>query len=189
MRHKYKAFGIIEVLIASSVIAMVLATMLVTTRSALTSGEKLTEREQAVFLAQEGLEIVRNIRDSNWSDGDNATAWNKVKLGAAPAAGACFKTDYNANYIFNSIPKPRFFLIAISNCDNWSSAETAQTMIDGTQYKRMVKIDTVGSLMPTNSAQNDVQKGANAMKVTVIIRNSADTRNLVTLSEILTNWK
>jgi len=66
MKQKTKGFSLMEVIIAMAVIVTALIT-LIALISSVVSGLKPAEfKLTATNLAQEGLEIVRNIRDSNW---------------------------------------------------------------------------------------------------------------------------
>ncbi len=59
-------FSLIETIIAISVIGVVIATAAQLTQSSLKMGRSTMSQFIAFHLAEEGLEIVRNIRDSNW---------------------------------------------------------------------------------------------------------------------------
>jgi len=67
---KAPAFSLIEVMMA----AFLMAVGLLATVSLLTIGVKKTSDNKynliASFLAQEGVELVRNIRDTNWLEGE-----------------------------------------------------------------------------------------------------------------------
>lgn len=69
-------FGILEVLIASGIIAIFAGGVIILGNMALRSVVVNKHRLQAAYLAQEGVELVRNIRDSNWVDGNKNTGWD-----------------------------------------------------------------------------------------------------------------
>ena len=75
--HK-KGFGLLEVLLAGLIIIMMLSALVIVARAAIQNSIYLQQRSQATFLAQEGMEIVRQIRDTNYVDGDNKTKWNTL---------------------------------------------------------------------------------------------------------------
>lgn len=85
-----KGFTIIEVIVAIFVIVTgfvgVLSLVTQTVSSATYSKDKLI----AAYLAQEGIEIVRNIRDTNWISG---VGWD-TDLTSCSAASPC-QGDYN----------------------------------------------------------------------------------------------
>jgi prepilin-type N-terminal cleavage/methylation domain-containing protein len=59
-------FTLLEMMIASFVIVVGLTAVVTLMLRAAVSVQSASSRLTAVYLAQEGLEIVRNIRDSNW---------------------------------------------------------------------------------------------------------------------------
>lgn len=66
MKKNRVGFSLIETIIAISVIGVVIATATQLTQSSLKMGRSTMNQFIAFHLAEEGLEIVRNIRDSNW---------------------------------------------------------------------------------------------------------------------------
>lgn len=64
-------FTLLEVIIAITVITAGLAGALVLIGHSIASATAVRDRLVAVNLAQEGVEVVRNIRDSNWLAGRN----------------------------------------------------------------------------------------------------------------------
>lgn len=66
MKKNRTGFSLIETIIAISVIGVVIATAAQLTQSSLKMGRSTMNQFIAFHLAEEGLEIVRNIRDSNW---------------------------------------------------------------------------------------------------------------------------
>jgi len=83
-------FTIIETIIA----ILIILTGVVGAYSIITNltsfGTISPTRFTAVYLAKEGIEIVRNIRDTNWLGGQ---AWNK---GLVQSSAACNPADENA---------------------------------------------------------------------------------------------
>ena len=99
-----KGFTVIEVIVAIFVIVTgivgVLALVTQTISSATYSSNKLI----AAYLAQEGIEIVRDIRDTNWLEQytDPSNLWDE---GLTGCGGVCDETtgngcivDYNHSY-------------------------------------------------------------------------------------------
>ncbi len=64
--RKKLGFTLIETIMAIVIIALVIAATAQLTASSLRMGKTTMEHFQSLHLAEEGLEIVRNIRDSNW---------------------------------------------------------------------------------------------------------------------------
>ena len=114
MKKNIKGFTLMEVIIAIAVIITALIT-LIALISFVVSGLRPAEfRLIAVNLAQEGLEIVRNIRDSNWlsykrapenwrdglSTGDYRAQYNQFAL--LSWADSFLKIDSNGFYQYDS---------------------------------------------------------------------------------------
>lgn len=72
-----KGQGLIEVIVSITVIVVgILGAMTLATIS-IRSGAESREKVQASLLVQEGIEIVKNNRDTNWINNDN---WDKDLL-------------------------------------------------------------------------------------------------------------
>ncbi len=82
-----KGFGILEVLLAGVIIVIVLGALVFLARNSLNNSIYLQEKGQATFLAQEGLEIVRHIRDTNYIDEKNDTKWNSFIIDGGGGPG------------------------------------------------------------------------------------------------------
>lgn len=93
-----KGFTIIEVIIAifilsTAVVGIYSAFSMVTILTASTASNL-----SATYLAQEGIEIIRNIRDTNWLEMDNppegaSPAWNDGLTSCGLSSGGC-EADY-----------------------------------------------------------------------------------------------
>ena len=64
--HSNSAFTLAETILAIAIIAMVITTTYGLSQSSLKIGRNSINQFVAYHLAEEGLEIVRNARDSNW---------------------------------------------------------------------------------------------------------------------------
>lgn len=64
-KHK-TGFTLVETILAISVVSIAIATATQLTQSSLKMGRASMNQYVAFHLAEEGLEIVRNLRDSNW---------------------------------------------------------------------------------------------------------------------------
>ncbi len=62
-----KGFGIIEIVIATTIISIAFLIMMSTASMSLKFSEKSTVRLKADFLLEEGVEAVKIIRDNNWT--------------------------------------------------------------------------------------------------------------------------
>lgn len=76
-----KGQGLLETIVAIGVIVTGLISVMTLVISNLTSAREAALRYQAVNLAREGIELIRNKRDSNWlADKD---AWDGIDAEAA----------------------------------------------------------------------------------------------------------
>ena len=69
-------FGVLEALIASGIIAIFAGGVVILGNMALRSVVINKHRLQAAYLAQEAVELVKNIRDSNWVDANPNNQWD-----------------------------------------------------------------------------------------------------------------
>ncbi|HLC44054.1 MAG TPA: hypothetical protein VJK08_02945 [Patescibacteria group bacterium] len=177
---KTQGFGLIEVLIASTIIIMTISSLTFVARGALTSTDRTQDRIQAVNLAAEGIEIVRNIRDTNWIDRRPETDWGNW-VGSTfngVVAGGVYKINYSAGSL------NRFNLISVPI---GAPAENI-TLLNGAVFTRTIQVDSIvnatSGLMP-GSNQSNLQ--GQAYKVTVKV--TTPSKAEINVSEILTNWR
>ncbi len=100
-------------------------------------------RLTAAFLAQEGIEIVRNIRDENWINGRN---WD---VGLENCSSGCYG-DYNDSSLSNSSNPPFLRLDEFFNNDGVGSE---------TKFKRKIIIDNQGDFLEVKSIVEWTHKG------------------------------
>lgn len=172
-RRKTKGFGLIEVLIASTIIVMTISSLTFVARGALTSTDRTQDRIQAANLAAEGIEIVRTIRDTNWIDRIPLTGWgNWVGSGfSLVTVGSSYKINYSSN---------RFHLV---------KNQTESINLNGSIFTRTIQVDSIEDasstgLMP-GSNKADLQKQAYKVTAKVTTPSKAE----INVSEILTNWR
>lgn len=67
--HTKNGFTLLESLVAIAVFSVGVSTAMYVMTQALKVGERTKQKIVAASLAQEGLEVVRNIRDRNWFEG------------------------------------------------------------------------------------------------------------------------
>jgi type II secretory pathway pseudopilin PulG len=90
-RSESRGQGLIEVIVSIALIVIAILGALSLATYSIRAGTQSRERVQAALLAQEGIEIVKNIRDTNWIKG---YSWNE----GFPAASENF---YKASYVDN----------------------------------------------------------------------------------------
>lgn len=66
--HYNRGFGFIEAVISAGIATIIITGMLAMFQSYVRAALHLPERVQASFLAEEGLEALRSIRDKEWED-------------------------------------------------------------------------------------------------------------------------
>jgi len=121
--NKEKGFTLIEILTAIFFIAVIITGVLVLYQQIIVWNELSLYKLTALYLAQEGIEIVRNIRDTNWIEGES---WDKGL--DAGSWGADYKShSLVADYATSS-------LLFDGNFYNYSSGNP-------TIFKREIKIE------------------------------------------------
>jgi Tfp pilus assembly protein PilV len=196
-RTKYKkGFGLMEVLLSGVIIIMILGALVAIGHAAITNSEYAAERTQAIYLAQEGIETVRQIRDSNWIDG-NPTTWKAI-----------FTDPVGTMFPIETQPTADTYLLyqgafrspasmhgySLSACSG-SPCSGGSVPLAGINYTRIFKTtaaDTdVSNLLPTEgTTKTDVHPDINAMKIRVVVSwTSNGQAKSVEASEILTNWR
>jgi len=183
-KNKKLAFGLIEVMVASSMILMILMALTTATKAALQGNQLIHLRASALFLAQEGLEITRGIRDNNWS-GNSGLAWKSLQwsgntlVDISLTGDSCYKVEYN-----DAVKS--FGLSPIISCPLIGANEGELIEIESDNpdtFYRYIKIGPVGDELLLGSTEDN---GENALKMTVYVTYSDN--KTVEISEILTNW-
>lgn len=67
MHFSQRGFFLIEVIIASSIIAVVLILLIGSIQNTVEVSKRALERTQASYLLEEGAEATKSIRDTSWS--------------------------------------------------------------------------------------------------------------------------
>ncbi len=185
LNNKIKnGFGIVEVMIASVIMMVVIFAMTAAGRSALRGAIYLHERAQAMYIAQEGIEQVRQIRDSNWLDDDAGTTFQEF-------------IDYGVEYTADNTKR---WVVsydgALSNFDVASRAVDESNSIiniDGTEFKRTIiftRVLSTDSMVPLKGDFNSTAKNQSVVRVTVNVDWLSNGINKnISVSEIITNWR
>jgi type II secretory pathway pseudopilin PulG len=179
LTKKSKGFGIAEALIASTIIAVILFALVAVGRNSIRGVEEAEKRFQAISLAQEGIEQVRQMRDNNWvseSGGDwNDIVWDGDTL-TKVTTGLEYIIGYNNTGMrYGLLEKP---------------SDPDPISLNGNNFKRIIRIDSVGGLISANPADpsSDPMAASNAIKVTASI-NYDGLNKPIEISEVLTNWR
>lgn len=175
---KKRGFGLIEVLVASTTVSLILSALIIAGNTVLKNSVRLGQRVQAMYLAQEGIEIIRQMRDTNWIDNKNTTDWNTWIWDSSDSSlikpeegGECY-----LKYVSN-----RFGL----KCDDGKE----EMDLNHTLFTRSFKIEGVGELLSESSEEDILNQTYNSLKVTVRVSWGSGQNEAIETSEILTNWR
>ncbi len=133
-KSKSKAFTLVEALVALSILMVGIISGFILVTKALYDVSIIQDRLTASFLAQEGIELVRQIRDSNYIyniKSTSAVAWDKSLA--------------NGDYLITTIGNPPSGIQLLSYEDKvlkWDSVSGLYNYSTGviTNFKRKVNI-------------------------------------------------
>lgn len=92
---------VIEVLVSLFIITVGIVGTLMLANYSIQAGTQSRERVQASVLAQESIEVVKNIRDTNWikmANGVTGVTWNS-NLPVGPVVDAAYSNSFPINTI------------------------------------------------------------------------------------------
>lgn len=163
-----KAFTLIEVLVACAILIIVVTSAVALGVTIINNATLSRQRITAYYLAQEGIETTRQIRDSNLIDGNDRTAWNTFDYTYAPL-------NYSAIYRVTTSGN-RLFLANNPNGED--------IIIDGVTYRRKVTFAPAGIDIP------GVNIADNAVRVIINVGwNYKGNSKQIETRELITNWK
>lgn len=133
-----KGFSLIETMIAVAIIGIAIGGPYLVINSALSNFLDAENRFKAVFLAQEGMELVRNVRDNNFINivvgGADVDTWDD---GLIPSN--CYEIDYNDTSLTScSVGSLRNLKI---NSDGFYNYDSGKDTI----FKRYITISNCGT--------------------------------------------
>jgi len=188
-KNTSRAFGLIETLIACAILIIITGALLAL-NVVITNGVLFSkQRAQAYNLAQEGIESVKQIRNTNYLDGDSRTNWNSLvcKQDATPLIQA---PNLSGTYIVSSTATTycsslqRFFLIPRNTGENVS--------LDGSVFNRKITFQESGldpKIYSSTEADIDITE-ENAIRIIVTVSWTSSGRDQqIQLKSVLTNWK
>jgi len=182
-----KAFSLIETLIAATIIVILLYALVAAGRGSLNRSSSLHEKAQAMLLAQQGLEIVRQIRDTNWIDATQQN-WSDFVYNSSSTPKWSSNTADNLKISFAPSPLSRFVLVPALTSNDWETIS-----VDKLDYSRKVNCSVISdaSMPPNNTigSGGDVLPAENAVKVTVTVGWDNGSAQTTSISEVLTNWR
>jgi type II secretory pathway pseudopilin PulG len=205
-----KAFGILEVTITAGIIVIVLAALTAASRSAMSKSQSVEARSQALYLAQEGLESIHQMRSTNWvgnlsnssSTNQVSTNWDDMVYDTSlpmdsallPIGPYLQTTNFFQIGFLSTNTLKRFHLTGISSSILDSLLYNIKIVDPGNTFYRYIKIENIGSdILPNDTVNNVVLNSSinkNAYKFTVVVGwKEGEKDKKVEISEILTDWK
>jgi len=160
-------FTLLEVMVAISVMTLAVAGSFILIQQTLVAASLGQSKLIASYLAQEGFEIVRNIRDSNWLEQryDSTVSWDE---GISPGESS---KDYIADYTDDLYLRPFEDIFLRLDDDGFYNYDSGQSTV----FKRKISI-----------TKNDPP---DSIKVEVLVEWSERGRNHnFSAQEYLYNW-
>jgi len=179
MQKRHNAFTLLEVLLSITFITVVFTAITGLILMTLQVNRKNVRSLQATYLAQEGVEVMRYIRDSNWLQN---YSWDEGEK------------QWGTNYgLEDSEESAEFYIIETGEADAYwelttvsSQDESAGEVVleNGQTFIRSILVERVPDEVDENIDRED------AFKVTAIVMWEDRGRdNEVRISTILTNWQ
>ena len=171
MKAQNKGFTLIEVAIAIFILVVAIIGIYSSFSTLVTLTTGAFSRFTAFYLAQEGIEIVRNMRDNNWNQG------NEWDYGLLDCEYGC-----EADYRTGTLMDPVSGLAAFSGNGNYLNINN-----DNGFYS----YENIGNFSPTKFKRKItiVPQGENVLRVSVLaIWGVKDETFSVDVEEYLYNW-
>ncbi len=174
---KKNSFTLLEVIIAITVLTIAIGGSFALIQQTLIASSQNKLKLTAYYLAQEGIEIIRNIRDSNWlkqKRKDPDVSWDAgLADGLSVGESRDYIADYNDTSLSSFEDKP--LNLDSSGFYSYSSGEP-------TLFKR--KISIAKEDIPETADPNDY-----SLKISVVVNWSERGRShSVQATEYLYNW-
>lgn len=171
-----------EVLISAVIVIIILAALVFLGRSALAGSSYSEERTQAIYLAQEGLEIARQIRDTNWISSD-PKKWDYFD------GSYSMMTDVIHGLGDGDTEKTgKISYDSSSYRYKFETGQGESIAINRKTFTRKISFTKVGDLLPEDAGSINKDENAVVVKVKVEWTNNQGSKSLEA-SEILTNWR
>ncbi|MFA5158216.1 MAG: hypothetical protein WC451_03490 [Patescibacteria group bacterium] len=193
-----KAFGLIETLVACSILIIITGALLAVHILTTNNISYVKHRAQAYSLASEGIESVRQIRETNLIDGQQLTSWDSLVC-----ASSVFSKPEFSNLDDNDESNDKIYAIFLNQgaCTNLAPIprkflklqnEGEEIVIGGTTYTRKITFRSSGIdpyiNAPAGQGQATTENNAFRINVEVSWTLNGQNRN-ISVSELLTNWK
>lgn len=129
-----KGFTLLEMLISILIITLGIISIFTGVIKYTQYTQQVRNNLTASYLAQEGIEIVKNIRDSNWTQGN---AWNAGLTNCLSSGSGC-EADYTSSSLSQVSGSLRSLYID-------SNGFYEYTGVTKTEFTRKIAVDPVGN--------------------------------------------
>lgn len=181
--QKNKAFTLIETLIAISIFSLSILGLLSVLSSGISNTGYAKKKIIASYLAQEGIEYMRNLRDTFvLYNGDPTTGWNsfnsKTDAAKCNEENGCYFDDQSLDYNNNIQP---IIALTISPCDPSCPALFYDQSTGKYGYNK------VGTTATDFIRKIETDSSTGMIRSTVFWTQGSGTYQVV-LTEFLSNW-
>jgi hypothetical protein len=180
-----KSFTLLEVILAITVLTLAVGGSFILIQQTLASVSAVQSKLIASYLAQEGIEIVKNIRDNNWL---NFQEWDQ-----GLEAGDCWEGDYQTGAppgysSFTSCPYPyQYDNLRFLGIDGDGFYGYSYFPGDETVFKRKITISEKEDL--DKDPEQDPEEKPDRLKVSVeVLWEERGKTHSITAQEYLYNW-
>ena|SRR3989338_3788048 len=193
LKHSFcrRGFTLIETLVAISIFTTSLLGIMSVLASSISSTTYAKQKMVASYLAQEGIEFVRNMRDTYvlYDSTNTQTGWNafnaKLTSAGATCQTGCYFNNGNTNYANHTQATYKSNLSLIS-CSS-ASCTNGALLYDSSTGKYGFASGTSSGF--TRKVQTSVAGGGNETDVTSTVTWKQGTASYsITFSEALFNW-
>lgn len=184
MREKLRGQGLLETIVAIGIITTGLISVITLVVSNLTTQREAAFRYQAMNFAREGVELIRNIRDSNWLSGQEDVWFSLVEGEVIPVF-----TSGSAEVAFESAETSS---TAIFQCEDGSYVQGSASCTGLTPFSRMITLDILDCGEETVACDGlpDDRQTRIAMRVAARVEwIDRERSRRVELSQLLYDWR
>lgn len=174
-----RSFTLIEVLVACAILIILVAAVVALGVTIINNAVLSRQRISAYYLAQEGIETIRQIRDSNLVDGREETGWKTLNYQwgvVNPFRDVVADGTTIYSVVVEAPPERRLFL--------GPTGYGQDIVVDGVTYRRKITFASAGIDIPgVNVADNAVRA------IVSISWKFKNNDKEIEVRELITNWK
>jgi type II secretory pathway pseudopilin PulG len=188
--HK-RGFTLVEALVGVSIFSISVVTLLTVLGSGISDTNTAKRKVTASYLALEGIEFMRNMRDT-YMLYNTGTGWSsfqaRLQSASCDFASGCFYNDTNLDYSDQSQPITDSSLVPLTAC---SGSQCTNGPLSYNSSNGKYGIGSGGSWTASGFTRkiNAAVLSANEIKITSTVTWTKGSRTFTsTLSENLFNW-